>query len=94
MQIRQFKVLPILLVVLLIFMQYRLWFEPGGIKDMAQLKKAVALQQNENEKLKKRNENLMLQIHQLQKEQDAIEFRARHELGMIKKGETFYQVVT
>lgn len=91
--IRRFKVIPILLVLLLAFMQYRLWFEPGGIIDMVRLKKEVALHTQENDKLKKRNEALMLQVKHLQNDKDAVEFRARHELGMIKKGETFYQVV-
>lgn len=87
------KILPILLVLLLVFLQYRLWLEPGGVLDMMRLKKEVALENQENDKLKKRNEALALQVQHLQKDKDAVEYRARHELGMIKKDETFYQVV-
>lgn len=93
MQIRGIKVLPILLVLLLMFLQYRLWFEPGGINDMMRLRKQLALHKEENDKLKKRNEGLLFQVQRMQKDKDAVESRARRELGMIKKGETFYQVV-
>lgn len=88
---RRLKVL--LLVLLLVFLQYHLWFESGGIIDMMRLKKELALQTQENDKLKKRNDTLLTQVQRMQKDKDAVESRARHELGMIKKGETFYQVV-
>lgn len=90
---RRVKVMPILLVLLLLFLQYRLWFEPGGIRDMMRLKNQVAKQVQENDKLKKRNDALLVQIQTMRKDKTAVESRARHELGMIKKGETFYQVV-
>jgi cell division protein FtsB len=93
MIVRQLKLAPILLVILFLFLQYRLWFEPGGILDMVRLKKHLAKEVQENEQLKKRNDVLMHQVIYLQKNQDAIESRARQELGMIKKGETFYQTV-
>lgn len=82
-----------ILLAMLIFLQYRLWFESGGIHDMLKLKKNLALQAKENEQLKKQNEELLFQVKRLQNSQDAVESRARNELGMIKKGETFYQVV-
>lgn len=87
------KLLPILLAILLIFLQYRLWFEAGGIMDMVHLKKDVALQKQENDKLKKRNEQVMMEVEHLQKDKSAVEARARTELGMVKKGEVFYQVI-
>lgn len=90
---RRFPILPLFLLVLLVFLQYRLWLEPGGILDMVHLKKQLVVEQTRNDKLKKRNQVLMLQVENLQKNQDAVELRARQELGMIKKGETFYQVV-
>lgn len=93
MPFKQFKVLPILLVLLLVFLQYRLWFEPSGILDMMRLKNEVALQKKENEKLKKRNDILLARVQNLQKDKDAVESRARRELGMIKKDEIFYQIV-
>lgn len=86
---------PLLIILLgvLVFLQYRLWFEPGGIIEMLQLKKQLTIEQLQNEKLKKQNQSILLQVQQLQKNRDAVESRARQELGMIKKGETFYQVV-
>jgi cell division protein FtsB len=78
---------------ILIFLQYQLWFEAGGVYDLMKLKKALAMQKSETEKLKIRNETLLFQIGRLQNSQDATETRARNELGMIKKGETFYHIV-
>lgn len=81
------------LVLFLVLLQYRLWFESGGIRDMLKLKHNLIKQQADNEKLKQRNEELTFQIARSQNSKDATEARARNELGMIKKGETFYQVV-
>jgi cell division protein FtsB len=87
------NILAVILLTLLAFLQYRLWFEAGGIIDMLRLKKQLALQIAQDEKLKKRNERLVQQIQYLQANKDAVESRARGELGMIKKDETFYQVI-
>ena len=87
------RVLPIILLILLIVLQYRLWFQSDGVFDMLRLKKQLSLQDQENGQLKKRNQLLVQQVQKLQNNNDAIESRARHELGMIKKNETFYQVV-
>jgi cell division protein FtsB len=92
MSLRRFF-LPLLMLILLGFLQYRFWFERGGILDMWHLKKQLAVEQLQNDKLKKRNQRLLLQVENLHKNQDAIELRARQELGMIKKDETFYQVI-
>jgi cell division protein FtsB len=81
------------LLVALLFLQYRLWFESNGIYDMVRLKKVLAMQTQENDKLKKHNEELLFQIQRLQHSQEASESRARNELGMIKKDEKFYQIV-
>jgi len=93
MKLPRFNLLPVILLGTLLFLQYRLWFEPGGIIEMLQLKKQLAAEQLANEKFKKRNQLVLLQVQHLQKNQDAVELRARQELGMIKKGETFYQIV-
>jgi len=90
---KRLTIAPFLLIGLVIFLQYRLWFEPGGLLDMMRLKKQLAIQKQENDKLRKRNEVLLDQVHHIKKNKDAVESRARHELGMIKKGETFYQIV-
>lgn len=87
------KVVLVLLGVLAI-LQYKLWFEPGGIKDVIYLKTALSKQESENTNLRKRNADLLAQVKSLKGSDDAEESRARSELGMIKKGETFYQVIT
>ena len=87
------KILPLVLLALVVFLQYRLWFETGGVIDMLRMKQQLAQQQAINEKLKKRNDRMVRQLQYLQANSDGIEARARGELGMIKQGETFYQVV-
>ncbi|HSW68825.1 MAG TPA: septum formation initiator family protein [Gammaproteobacteria bacterium] len=93
MKFSRFNLWIFLLFGVLVFFQYRLWIGPGSIREMSQLKKQLAVEQSKNDKLKQRNELVRLQVQQLQKNQDAIESRARQELGMIKKDETFYQIV-
>jgi cell division protein FtsB len=87
------KIFAAVLFAVLFFLQYRLWFEADGVRDMLQLKKSLAAQAQENEKLKKLNDDLLFQVQRLQNSKDAAESRARNELGMIKKDETFYQIV-
>lgn len=82
-----------LLLSALVFLQYHLWFESGGIADMVRLKRVLAVQTQQNDSLRKQNEVLMSQIQHIQHNEDEAEGRARSELGMVKKGETFYQVV-
>jgi cell division protein FtsB len=93
MSLSQFKLLPFLLVILFLFLQYRLWFKAGGVLDMLHLKKHLAQEIQTNVQLKKRNDTLKNQVVYLQNNEKAIESRARQELGMIKKDETFYQTV-
>lgn len=77
----------------LFFLQYRLWFESGGIRDMLALKRQLALEIKINEGIQKSNTALVDQLKRMQSSQDATESRARNELGMVKNGETFYQVI-
>lgn len=83
----------ILLLGALAILQYRLWFESGGVRDVIHLKSALSQQEASNADLRKRNAELLAQIKNLKGSEEAEESRARSELGMIKKGETFYQVV-
>lgn len=82
-----------LLLAMIGFLQYRLWLGPDGLNEMAKLKQVLLNQTDENTKLKQRNDELLFQIKRLQNSHDEAEARARNELGMIKKGETFYQIV-
>ena len=87
------KFLTILLVTLFLLLQYKLWVEEGGVAQVWRLNKEVASQQFENDKLQERNVALVAEVKDLKKGNQAIEERARSELGMVKKGEVFYQVV-
>lgn len=81
------------LLVVLAFLQFRLWFEQDGIRDMLHMRAAMALQVIESDKLKKQNEELAFQVRRMQNSNEATESRARSELGMIKQNEKFYQIV-
>lgn len=85
--------LTLLLLVLLGWLQYSLWLGKNGIHDYVRVKDDVTVQQGNNAKLKARNEQLFAEIDDLNGGQEAIEERARNELGMIKPGESFYRLV-
>jgi len=87
------KLLITLLVLLLAVLQYQLWMGERGLSDVWRLHKTLEAQEQENQRLKERNQALAAEVKDLKQGQEAIEERARSELGMIKKGETFYQVV-
>lgn len=74
-------------------LQYRLWFGKASIPKVIHLKQQLASQVQENKKLQQRNAVLIAEVQDLKSGHQAIEERARNELGMVKKGETFYQIV-
>lgn len=85
--------LTLLLIAILAWLQYSLWLGKNGIHDYVRVKDDVAAQQIVNSRLKMRNEQLFAEINDLNDGQDAIEERARTELGMLKPGESFYRMV-
>ena len=85
--------IPLLLLLLLVFMQYQLWFGVGSVPSAMRLKSQADAQAAENATLAKRNAALAAEVADLKGGQAAIEERARAELGMVKKGESFYQIV-
>ncbi|MDT8402965.1 cell division protein FtsB [Sulfuriflexus sp.] len=87
------KFLTIFLVLLLITLQLTLWFGHGSLAEVWQLRQQISAQQDENNELQERNAALEAEVEDLKQGLAAIEERARHELGMIKKDETFFQVV-
>lgn len=87
------KPIIILLVLLLLYLQYRLWLGDGNLPDVIQLGNEVEAQREENTRLRERNDVLDAEVRDLQQGLDAIEEHAREDLGMIKDGETFYQIV-
>jgi cell division protein FtsB len=83
----------LLLLILLGWLQYRLWFGSGDQREVEALQQQVRQQARDNAGLKQRNEALAAEVEDLKSGEAAVEERARSELGMIKPGETFYRVV-
>ena len=90
---RWLRVLLLALLVLLGWLQYRLWFGEAGTRAVEELDARVEQQRRQNEGLAQRNAALAAEVADLKSGEAAIEERARNELGMIKPGETFYRVV-
>ncbi|WP_298775895.1 cell division protein FtsB [uncultured Shewanella sp.] len=87
------KRLCFVLTLLLLILQYRLWFGGNSLSESYQLQDQIQMQQASNAKLIARNQILREEINDLRSGTEAIEERARNELGMVKEGETFYRVV-
>ena len=77
----------------IVLLQYRVWFSEDGVRQVTRLRQAVAAQGAENEQLAERNRQLAAEVRDLKTGLDALEERARSDLGMIARNETFYQVV-
>ncbi|MGD8842070.1 MAG: cell division protein FtsB [Gammaproteobacteria bacterium] len=82
-----------LLVILLVLLQYRLWVGDGSLAEVWRLYQQVEAQRAENQRLLERNQALEAEVKDLKGGLDAIEERAREELGMVKQGEIFYQII-
>ncbi len=87
------KVLALVLAALLLALQYPLWIGKGSWTKVWELDRALAQHRGGNVRSKARNEALDAEVRDLKQGTDALEERARLELGMIKKDEIFYQVV-
>lgn len=85
--------LLVVLIILLAMLQYKLWLGEGGFTDVRRLEQKVAEQVAENALLQQRNEELEAEVVDLREGVEAIEERARSELGMIQEEEEFYLVV-
>ena len=88
------RLLIVALIVVFLVLQYRLWFGDGSLSEVVQLSAELELQKKKLKQLEERNRKLEAQVLDLQNGFDAYEEKARHDLGMIKKGETFYQLVS
>jgi len=87
------RYVALILLILLLALELKLWTGDGGMREVWRLEQRLDEQKKENEKLRQRNEALAAEVQDLKSGKEAIEERARSELGLIKPGEVFYQVV-
>lgn len=81
------------LIVILLLLQYRLWFSHDGLPSVLYLHRQVEIQRQDNGVLEQRNQLLAADVHDLKSGMDALEERARNDMGMIKSQETFFQII-
>jgi len=87
------RILLAVLVLLLAVLQYRLWFAQGSLAEKHRLEQQVKEQLRVNQELRERNAVLEREVLNLQSGNTGVEQRAREQLGLVREGETFYQVV-
>jgi cell division protein FtsB len=87
------KPIMIVLAIMLVLLQYRLWISHDGLPSLLRLHHQVEKQRLDNEKLSERNQVLAAEVQDLKSGLDALEERARSELGMIRQGETFFHII-
>ena len=87
------RLLTFLFIMLIILIQYPLWFGRGGWLNVFDLQNKYQMQRAVNLELDRENDALRAEVNDLKRGTDAIEERARDELGMIKKGEVFFEII-
>lgn len=80
----------ILLIIVLAFLQHKLWLGDGNLLQWVSLEKKLQSHENQNNKLAARNRALEADIRELKNGDQALEEQARYELGMIKENEVYY----
>lgn len=87
------KTLWVILILVLLGLQYKLWLGDGNVHDLIDVENKNVAQEERNQKLMARNQSLVAEISELKSGQQALEEKARDDLGMIKPGETYYNLV-
>ncbi|OLQ91337.1 cell division protein FtsB [Vibrio ponticus] len=87
------RVFALFLLLLLGWLQYTWWLGKNGMTDYQTVSAEIEVQNQVNSNLAVRNNEMFAEIDDLRQGLDAIEERARHELGMVKEGETFYRMI-
>ncbi len=87
------RLVQFLLIAALLVLQYRLWVGEGSLARVEALKHELARGEAELARRNQRNAALRADVADLRKGREAIEERARSELGLIRDGETFIQVI-
>ena len=87
------KMLIALILLMILHLQYRLWFGDGSVQQIQEYQQRLDTLQQEAQRRQERNASLYAQVLDLRKGQGAIEEIARHDLGMVREDETFFQVI-
>ncbi|MDX3773961.1 cell division protein FtsB [Chromatiaceae bacterium AAb-1] len=87
------RLLTVLLVILFCLLQYRLWFGQHSMTDYLRQLDELSIQETSNQELVKRNRLLGADVADLKQGLDAIEERARNELGLIRQDEVFFRII-
>lgn len=87
------RAFALILILLFGWLQFTLWLGKNGITDFQAVSADIEVQNQVNGNLAVRNNEMFAEIDDLRQGLDAIEERARHELGMVKEGETFYRII-
>lgn len=86
------KWLIAVLLGLLIALQYRLWYGEGSFTHSEKLQRDIKQQEADNDRMRERNRILDVEVQDLKSGADSVEERARNDIGMIKKDETFFMI--
>jgi cell division protein FtsB len=87
------RILSIVLAALIALLQYPLWLGKGGWLRVWEIDRQVKAQKDDNARLRVRNDALDAEVRDLKQGYDAIEERARYELGMVRQDEIFFQIM-
>lgn len=86
------RIVPIVLVLLLLVLQFQLWTGRGSVPDVAKQRESLTQLQEANTRAAQANERLASEVRDLQEGLEMVEERARAELGMVKPNEVFVQI--
>ena len=87
------RILSIVFAALIVLLQYPLWLGKGGWLRVWEIDRQVKTQKDSNARLRVRNDALDAEVRDLKQGYDAIEERARYELGMIRQDEIFFNIM-
>jgi cell division protein FtsB len=87
------KILLSIIILLIALLQYRLWYADGGIEEIQHNQLELIELKKQVEEKRERNAALYAEVEDLRKGQESLEEHARNQLGMIRDGETFFQVL-
>ncbi|TRW49609.1 cell division protein FtsB [Aliidiomarina halalkaliphila] len=87
------RVFTIIVIAIVLMLQYRVWFGQHGMSDLRELRQEVERQEQANQSLQQRNQLLAADIDDLRSALEAVEERARNELGLVQPNETFFRLI-